>query len=167
MLHTLTENARQGLRSHVNEAIHWLYCVSSSRLPPSLPTLRFYQPNAMNSDSSKVLCKCVRRCGGPEGAGKLWASATVYKHKKADRDAIEHARHAQVVAARETSRTAPGGSNPTDSASTGATSVLQDDGNASIRMDSLDGDRGEEQNPGDLHSVGDQSVRQSFTNPYL
>lgn len=66
------------------------------------------------SSSTKVLCHCDGRCGGPNGHGKLFSIATVYKHKKADRDAVEAARRAQVfpVAGRSTDMSAPSRQQP-------------------------------------------------------
>lgn len=61
----------------------------------------------MSSSSVRILCYCNGRCGGPDGAGKLWTVGTVSKHKKADRDTVEAARHAQVIAATGNSTNPP------------------------------------------------------------
>lgn len=36
----------------------------------------------------KILCHCVKKCGGPGGVGKSWVYSTVMKHRKADIPAV-------------------------------------------------------------------------------
>lgn len=58
------------------------------------------------ASTDKILCKCVERCGGPDGVGNMRSPSTVYKHRRADHDAA-FARSTQARAAAEPSVPVP------------------------------------------------------------
>lgn len=99
-----------------------------------------------SSSSVRVLCHCTGRCGGPDGDGKLWSISTVYKHKKADRNVIEAARHTLIAPT----------SKKQSNQVTGGVGTRDDEG-AEIMMNLDDGDDAEP-NRDDLLLMGGETV---------